>query len=161
MKAFTEALQHELRNTPNCKVNAHLLILGFVFTPLTSKGRSEKPAGRVDAGLRSSARAEALARCKILSTLSQKIDAADADALTRQRQLAAALPLCLLSKTCRTVASSDSRTADAAPRMALQLNGAFSLIAYVRSRRSAAMPISIGSPCGEWLVRTCEHEAQD
>jgi NAD(P)-dependent dehydrogenase (short-subunit alcohol dehydrogenase family) len=45
VKAFTEALQHELRNTPNCKVSAHLLIPGFVFTPLTSKGRSQKPAG--------------------------------------------------------------------------------------------------------------------
>ena len=44
MKAFTEALQHELRNTPNCKISAHLLIPGFVFTPLISKGRSEKPA---------------------------------------------------------------------------------------------------------------------
>ena len=45
VKAFTEALQHELRNTPSCKVSAHLLIPGFVFTPLTSKGRSQKPAG--------------------------------------------------------------------------------------------------------------------
>ncbi len=45
MKAFTEALQHELRNMPNCKISAHLLIPGFVFTPLTSRGRSEKPAG--------------------------------------------------------------------------------------------------------------------
>jgi NAD(P)-dependent dehydrogenase (short-subunit alcohol dehydrogenase family) len=45
VKAFTEALQHELRNTPNCKISAHLLIPGFVFTPLTSGGRSEKPGG--------------------------------------------------------------------------------------------------------------------
>jgi NAD(P)-dependent dehydrogenase (short-subunit alcohol dehydrogenase family) len=45
VKAFTEALQHELRNMPNCKISAHLLIPGFVFTPLTSRGRSEKPAG--------------------------------------------------------------------------------------------------------------------
>ena len=45
MKAFTEALQHELRNTPSCKVSAHLLVPGFVFTPLTAKGRSQKPAG--------------------------------------------------------------------------------------------------------------------
>ena len=44
VKAFTEALQHELRNTPGCKINAHLLIPGFVFTGLTSRGRSEKPA---------------------------------------------------------------------------------------------------------------------
>jgi len=43
VKAFTEALQHELRNTPNCHVSAHLLIPGFVFTGLTARGRSEKP----------------------------------------------------------------------------------------------------------------------
>ncbi|MDE1569209.1 SDR family NAD(P)-dependent oxidoreductase [Aquabacter sp. P-9] len=45
VKAFTEALQHELRNTPGCRVTAHLLIPGFVFTGLTARGRSEKPAG--------------------------------------------------------------------------------------------------------------------
>jgi len=44
VKAFTEALQHELRNTPGCKVSAHLFIPGFVFTPLTANGRTEKPA---------------------------------------------------------------------------------------------------------------------
>jgi NAD(P)-dependent dehydrogenase (short-subunit alcohol dehydrogenase family) len=44
VKAFTEALQHELRNMENCRVSAHLLIPGFVYTPLTSRGRSEKPA---------------------------------------------------------------------------------------------------------------------
>ena len=43
VKAFTEALQHELRNTADCQVSAHLLIPGFVYTPLTSRGRSEKP----------------------------------------------------------------------------------------------------------------------
>ncbi len=45
VKAFTEALAHELRNTRDCRITAHLLIPGFVFTPLTAKGRSEKPAG--------------------------------------------------------------------------------------------------------------------
>jgi hypothetical protein len=45
VKAFTEALQHELRNTPGCRLSAHLLIPGFVFTGLTAKGRTEKPAG--------------------------------------------------------------------------------------------------------------------
>ena len=45
VKAFTEALQHELRNTPGCQVSAHLFIPGFVFTGLTARGRSEKPAG--------------------------------------------------------------------------------------------------------------------
>lgn len=44
LKAFTEALQHELRNTPNCKISAHLLIPGFVFTALTAQGRTVKPA---------------------------------------------------------------------------------------------------------------------
>jgi NAD(P)-dependent dehydrogenase (short-subunit alcohol dehydrogenase family) len=44
VKAFTEALQHELRNTAGGRINAHLLIPGFVFTGLTAKGRTEKPA---------------------------------------------------------------------------------------------------------------------
>jgi len=45
VKAFTEALQHELRNTPGNRITAHLLIPGFVFTGLTARGRDEKPAG--------------------------------------------------------------------------------------------------------------------
>jgi NAD(P)-dependent dehydrogenase (short-subunit alcohol dehydrogenase family) len=45
VKAFTEALQHELRNTAGARLSAHLLIPGFVFTGLTAKGRIEKPAG--------------------------------------------------------------------------------------------------------------------
>ncbi|MCW0000867.1 SDR family NAD(P)-dependent oxidoreductase [Pararhizobium sp. YC-54] len=44
VKAFTEALQHELRNTPGCNITAHLLIPGFVYTGLTANGRTEKPA---------------------------------------------------------------------------------------------------------------------
>ena len=44
VKAFTEALQHELRNAPGSRINAHLFIPGFVFTGLTAKGRTEKPA---------------------------------------------------------------------------------------------------------------------
>jgi NAD(P)-dependent dehydrogenase (short-subunit alcohol dehydrogenase family) len=44
IKAFTEALQHELRNAAGSRLSAHLLIPGFVFTGLTAKGRSEKPA---------------------------------------------------------------------------------------------------------------------
>jgi NAD(P)-dependent dehydrogenase (short-subunit alcohol dehydrogenase family) len=43
VKAYTEALAHELRNTVGCQVSAHLLIPGFVFTPLAVGGRSEKP----------------------------------------------------------------------------------------------------------------------
>ncbi len=45
VKAFTEALQHELRNGPNPAVTAHLLIPGFVWTGLTRGDRTEKPAG--------------------------------------------------------------------------------------------------------------------
>ena len=44
VKAFTEALQHELRNTAGARVSAHLLIPGFVFTGLTAGSRTEKPA---------------------------------------------------------------------------------------------------------------------
>jgi hypothetical protein len=44
LKAFTEALQHELRNTPGCQISAHLLIPGFVFTALAARGRTDKPA---------------------------------------------------------------------------------------------------------------------
>ncbi|MBL8907015.1 MAG: SDR family NAD(P)-dependent oxidoreductase [Rhizobiales bacterium] len=45
VKVFTEALQHQLRNTANCRITAHLLIPGFVFTPLAAQGRTEKPPG--------------------------------------------------------------------------------------------------------------------
>lgn len=45
VKVFTEALQHSLRTTPDCRVEARLFIPGFVFTPLTAQGRTEKPAG--------------------------------------------------------------------------------------------------------------------
>ena len=44
VKAFTEALQHELRSTTESHISAHLLIPGFVFTGLTANGRAEKPA---------------------------------------------------------------------------------------------------------------------
>ncbi|HEV7248208.1 MAG TPA: SDR family NAD(P)-dependent oxidoreductase [Shinella sp.] len=43
VKVFTEALQHELRNTEGAKISAHLLIPGFVFTGLTKGARTEKP----------------------------------------------------------------------------------------------------------------------
>jgi NAD(P)-dependent dehydrogenase (short-subunit alcohol dehydrogenase family) len=45
VKVVTEALQHQLRNTPGCRISAHLLIPGFVFTELAAQGRTEKPAG--------------------------------------------------------------------------------------------------------------------
>ena len=43
VKVFTEALQHDLRGREGCKISAHLLIPGFVFTGLTV-GVAEKPA---------------------------------------------------------------------------------------------------------------------
>jgi NAD(P)-dependent dehydrogenase (short-subunit alcohol dehydrogenase family) len=46
VKVLTEALAHELRNTPEAQVTAHLLIPGFVFTGFTkARGVTEKPAG--------------------------------------------------------------------------------------------------------------------
>ena len=46
LKVFTEALAHELRETKDGSVTAHLLIPGFVFTGLTrARGVDAKPAG--------------------------------------------------------------------------------------------------------------------
>lgn len=45
VKVFTEALQHHLRNTPDCQVEARLFIPGYVHTALTAHGRVEKPSG--------------------------------------------------------------------------------------------------------------------
>jgi NAD(P)-dependent dehydrogenase (short-subunit alcohol dehydrogenase family) len=45
VKAYTEALQHELRNTPGAHLQAHLLIPGFVHTGISGTPRKEKPAG--------------------------------------------------------------------------------------------------------------------
>ena len=50
VKVFTEALEHEVRNAENSKVSAHLLIPGFVFTPLAAGGRTEKPAAAWTSG---------------------------------------------------------------------------------------------------------------
>lgn len=41
LKAYTEALAHELRNTADCAISAHLLIPGFTFTGITPL--KEKP----------------------------------------------------------------------------------------------------------------------
>ena len=43
VKVVTEALAHELRNIGGCKVSAHMLIPGFVFTAMTKGSRTEKP----------------------------------------------------------------------------------------------------------------------
>ena len=45
VKVMTEALAHELRNAAGGRISVHLLIPGFVFTELTAKGRTAKPAG--------------------------------------------------------------------------------------------------------------------
>ena len=44
LKVVTEALAHELRNFEGCRVSAHLLIPGFVFTGFTRKHTSVRPA---------------------------------------------------------------------------------------------------------------------
>ena len=45
VKALTEGLAHTLRESPGCRVSAHLLIPGFTFTGLTGgRGGGEKPA---------------------------------------------------------------------------------------------------------------------
>ena len=45
VKSFTEALAHELRNLPDGKISAHLLIPGWVFTGLTAASGAPKPDG--------------------------------------------------------------------------------------------------------------------
>jgi NAD(P)-dependent dehydrogenase (short-subunit alcohol dehydrogenase family) len=45
LKAYTEALAHELRNTGDCRISAHLLIPGHVHTGISGKVRAEKPPG--------------------------------------------------------------------------------------------------------------------
>ena len=45
VKAYTEALAYQLRNTEGAAITAHLLIPGFVWTPLAAGDRTDKPAG--------------------------------------------------------------------------------------------------------------------
>lgn len=45
MKVPTEALAHSLHNEEGARITAHLLIPGSTFTAMTSRGRTEKPAG--------------------------------------------------------------------------------------------------------------------
>jgi len=47
IKVYTEALAHELRNTENCQITAHLMVPGFVYTGMTGmdeNGSDAKPA---------------------------------------------------------------------------------------------------------------------
>ncbi|HEX2889085.1 SDR family NAD(P)-dependent oxidoreductase [Vineibacter terrae] len=43
VKVLTEALAHELRNVPDGRISAHLLVPGFTFTGITRPRRGEKP----------------------------------------------------------------------------------------------------------------------
>ncbi|MDZ4370020.1 MAG: SDR family NAD(P)-dependent oxidoreductase [Phenylobacterium sp.] len=43
VKAFAEAMQHELRNTGGCPISAHLLVPGFTYTGMTSARLPQKP----------------------------------------------------------------------------------------------------------------------
>jgi len=43
VKAVTEALQHQLRNTENCQLSAHLLVPGFTYTGMIRSFIPEKP----------------------------------------------------------------------------------------------------------------------
>lgn len=45
VKVETEGLQHVLRNTPGCKVTAHLFVPGWVHTGLTARSGGPKPDG--------------------------------------------------------------------------------------------------------------------
>lgn len=45
LKSFTEALQHELRNTEGCRISAHLLVPGFTYTGMVASHMPEKPPG--------------------------------------------------------------------------------------------------------------------
>jgi NAD(P)-dependent dehydrogenase (short-subunit alcohol dehydrogenase family) len=43
VKALTEGLAHTLRNTPGCRVTAHLLVPGYTYTGLTARRVPQKP----------------------------------------------------------------------------------------------------------------------
>jgi NAD(P)-dependent dehydrogenase (short-subunit alcohol dehydrogenase family) len=43
VKAYAEAVQHELRNIDNCPISAHLLVPGFTYTGMTGARLPQKP----------------------------------------------------------------------------------------------------------------------
>lgn len=47
--AYTESLAHAFRNEDGCQLSAHLLVPGFVYTPLVARFIKEKPAGAATA----------------------------------------------------------------------------------------------------------------
>ena len=42
--SYTESVAHALRNTDNCRISAHLLVPGFVYSPMIERFIPEKPA---------------------------------------------------------------------------------------------------------------------
>jgi NAD(P)-dependent dehydrogenase (short-subunit alcohol dehydrogenase family) len=44
VKVFTESVQHQLRNTPGCRLTAHLLVPGWTDTAINRKARRERAA---------------------------------------------------------------------------------------------------------------------
>ena len=47
--AYTESLAHAFRNEEGCRLSAHLLVPGFVYTPMVSAFLKEKPPGAATA----------------------------------------------------------------------------------------------------------------
>ena len=45
VKAVTEALEHSLRNTQDCRISAHLLVPGFTYTGIIRQFVPDKPNG--------------------------------------------------------------------------------------------------------------------
>jgi len=48
VRSLTEGIAHELRNTENCKLTAHLLVPGFTYTGMMRKHMLEQPAAAWD-----------------------------------------------------------------------------------------------------------------
>ncbi len=48
VRTLTEALAHQLRNTADCQISAHLLVPGFTFTGLTQRRGAGKPPAAWD-----------------------------------------------------------------------------------------------------------------
>ena len=63
VKAFTEALAHELRNLPGAQITAHLLIPGWVHTGLTAASGAPKPPGAWSRTKASRLRSSTSVRC--------------------------------------------------------------------------------------------------
>lgn len=45
--AYTESMAHAFRNEEGCQLSAHLLVPGFVYSPMISQFLKDKPAGAV------------------------------------------------------------------------------------------------------------------